>query len=110
MYAKSRPSSSLVTPRSRAALEVIASLPTDAMSVAEIRMSGRVRPTSSSDPCAVTTDLRAGVIRVVPTGDAFPYPSFVIVGSDRNGADQTSRAPLVPRALTWYDCALLACG
>ena len=79
------------------------------MSVAEIRMSVRVRPTKPGDPCAVTTDPRTGALALA-TGDVFHYPSSVVVGSDQDLAYDALCAPLVRHALTGYDCTLVAYG
>ena len=78
-----------------------------AMSVAEIRMSVRVRPTS--DPCAVNLDPRTGALALT-TGDVFDYPTSVVVGSDQDVAYAELCAPLVRHALTGYDCTLVAYG
>ena len=79
------------------------------MSVADIRMSVRVRPTPPGDPCAVTTDPRTGSVSL-ETGDVFHYPSSVVVGSDQVVAYDALCAPLVRHALTGYDCTLVAYG
>ena len=79
------------------------------MSVAEIRMSVRVRPTKPGDPCAVTTDPRTGALALA-SGDVFQYPSSVVVGSDQDLAYDALCAPLVRHALTGYDCTLVAYG
>lgn len=63
-----------------------------AMSVAEIRMSVRVRPTR--DPCAVNLDPRTGALALT-TGEIFDYPSSVVVGSDQDVAYDALCAPLV---------------
>ena len=78
-----------------------------AMSVAEIRMSVRVRPTV--DPCAVNLDPRTGALNLT-TGDVFDYPTSVVVGSDQDVAYAELCAPLVRHALTGYDCTLVAYG
>ena len=78
-----------------------------AMSVAEIRMSVRVRPTR--DPCAVNLDPRTGALALT-TGDVFDYPTSVVVGSDQDVAYAELCAPLVRHALTGYDCTLVAYG
>lgn len=79
------------------------------MSVADIRMSVRVRPTPQGDPCAVTTDPRTGAV-ALENGDVFHYPSAVVVGSDQVVAYDALCAPLVKHALTGYDCTLVAYG
>ena len=79
------------------------------MSVADIRMSVRVRPTPPGDPCAVTTDPRTGAV-ALENGDVFHYPSAVVVGSDQVVAYDALCAPLVKHALTGYDCTLVAYG
>ena len=79
------------------------------MSVAEIRMSVRVRPTKPGDPTAVTTDPRTGALALA-SGDVFRYPSSVVVGSDQDLAYDALCAPLVRHALTGYDCTLVAYG
>ena len=76
-------------------------------SVAEIRMSVRVRPTV--DPCAVNLDPRTGALALT-TGDVFDYPTSVVVGSDQDVAYAELCAPLVRHALTGYDCTLVAYG
>ena len=77
------------------------------MSVAEIRMSVRVRPTR--DPCAVKLNPRTGALNLT-TGDVFDYPTSVVVGSDQDVAYAELCAPLVRHALTGYDCTLVAYG
>ena len=79
------------------------------MSVAEIRMSVRVRPTPPGDPCAVNLNPRTGALALT-TGDVFNYASSVVVGSDQNVAYDALCAPLVRHALTGYDCTLVAYG
>ena len=79
------------------------------MSVADIRMSVRVRPTPPGDPCAVTTDPRTGAV-ALENGDVFHYPAAVVVGSDQEVAYDALCAPLVKHALTGYDCTLVAYG
>lgn len=79
------------------------------MSVAEIRMSVRVRPTPPGDPRAVNLDPRTGALALT-TGEVFDYPSSVVVGSDQDVAYDALCAPLVRHALTGYDCTLVAYG
>ena len=79
------------------------------MSVAEIRMSVRVRPTPPGDPRAVNLDPRTGALALT-TGEIFDYPSSVVVGSDQDVAYDALCAPLVRHALTGYDCTLVAYG
>ncbi len=79
------------------------------MSVAEIRMSVRVRPTPPGEPCAVSTDPRTGAL-ALENGDVFHYPSSVVVGSDQEVAYDALCAPLVRHALAGYDCTLVAYG
>jgi hypothetical protein len=79
------------------------------MSVADIRMSVRVRPTPLGDPCAVNLDPRTGALALT-TGDVFNYASSVVVGSDQDVAYDALCAPLIRHALTGYDCTLVAYG
>ena len=79
------------------------------MSVAEIRMSVRVRPTPPGDPRAVNLNPRTGALALT-TGEIFDYPSSVVVGSDQDVAYDALCAPLVRHALTGYDCTLVAYG
>ena len=79
------------------------------MSVAEIRMSVRVRPTTPGDPCAANLDPRTGALALT-TGDVFNYASSIVVGSDQDVAYDALCAPLVRHALTGYNCTLVAYG
>ena len=79
------------------------------MSVADIRMSVRVRPTPPGDLCAAHLDPRTGALALT-TGDVFNYASSVVVGSDQDVAYDALCAPLVRHALTGYDCTLVAYG
>ena len=86
--------------------------PTEVMSVAEIRMSVRVRPlvSGSLEPPAVRTDPRSGALSVPLTGDVFDYPSSVVVGSCQQVAYDALCAPLVAHAMRGHECTLVAYG